>query len=175
MSTGSRPLALPPNVSYDAFSRFISACEEIIDRRNIHIVASKEDLADGSYYEPPRTHDPHHVVEQDYFVASAVMNPRSVSEVQGLVQLANRYRIPLWPTSIGRNSGYGGAAPRMRGSVVIDLGKHMNQVLEVNVDAAYAVVEPGVTFAGLYEYLVKSGLSDELWIDVCLWLPPSVS
>ncbi|BCR90127.1 uncharacterized protein ACHE_60013S [Aspergillus chevalieri] len=94
------------------------------------MVTSKEDLANGSYYEPPKTHNPHHIVEQDYFVASAVMNPRSVSEVQGLVQLANEYRIPLWPTSIGRNSGYGGAAPRSRGSVVIDLGKHMNRALE---------------------------------------------
>lgn len=166
MSTGSRPLALPPNVSHDAFSRFISACEVIVGRENIHMVTSKEDLADGSYCEPPKTHDPHHVVEQDYFVASAVMNPRSVSEVQELVQLANEYRIPLWPTSIGRNSGYGGAALRLRGSVVIDLGKHMNRVLEVNVDAAYAVVEPGVTFAGLHEYLVKNGLREKLWIDI---------
>jgi len=167
MSNAPRPLALPPNVSHDAFSRFVSACEGIIGRENIHIITSKEELADGSYYEPPKTHDPHHLVEQDYFVASAVTSPRSVSEVQGLVQLANEYRIALWPTSIGRNSGYGGAAPRLRGSVAIDLGKHMDRVLEVNVDAAYAVVEPGVTFAGLHEYLVKNGLSEKLWIDVC--------
>lgn len=161
------PLALPPNTSLDAFSRFITASEGIVGQENTRIVDSK-DLDDGSYFEPPKAHDPHHVLEQDYFLASAVINPRSVPEVQGLVQLANEYRIPLWPTSIGRNSGYGGAAPRLRGSVVLDLGKHMNRILEVNVDGAYAVVEPGVTFTDLHEYLVEHGLRDKLWIDV--WL-----
>lgn len=62
----------------------------------------------------------------------------------------------------------------MRGSVVIDLGKHLNRVLEVNVDAAYAVVEPGVTFVGLHEHLAKNNLLEKLWIDVCLWMPSCV-
>lgn len=165
------PLALPPNTSLDAFSRFIAASEGIVGRENIRIVESKEELDDGSYYEPPKTHDPHHVLDQDYFLASAVMNPRSVPEVQSLMQLANEYRIPMWPISIGRNSGYGGAAPRLRGSVVLDMGKHMNRILEVNVDGAYAVVEPGVTFSDLHAYLVEHNLRDKLWLDVCFQFP----
>ncbi|RAQ81708.1 hypothetical protein COH21_012842 [Aspergillus flavus] len=75
-------------------------------------------------------------------------------------------KIPLWPTSIGRNLGYGGAAPPLSGSVVLGLGKSMRRVLEVNVDGAYAVVEPGVTFSNLYQYLVVNNLMDKLWIDV---------
>ncbi|OJJ38082.1 hypothetical protein ASPWEDRAFT_168015 [Aspergillus wentii DTO 134E9] len=166
MGSTPKPLALPPNTSLDAFSRFITASQAIVGHENIHIVETKDELNDGSYYEPPKTHDPHHVLDQDYFVASAVINPRSVVEVQSLVQLVNEYRIPLWPTSIGRNSGYGGSAPRLRGSIVLDLGKYMNRVLEVNVDGAYAVVEPGVTFSDLHAYLVKHGLRHKLWIDV---------
>lgn len=46
---------------------------------------------------------------------------------------------------------YGGPGPRVGGSVVLSLYR-MNQVLEVNEKAAYAVVEPGVTFFDLYEY-----------------------
>jgi hypothetical protein len=46
------------------------------------------------------------------------------------------------------------------------MGKYMNRVLEVNVEGAYAVVEPGVTFKGLYDFLVEKGLSEKLWIDV---------
>jgi FAD/FMN-containing dehydrogenase len=38
--------------------------------------------------------------------------------------------------------------------------------LEVNVEGAYAVVEPGVTFADLHQYLVEHNLKDKLWIDV---------
>ncbi|KAL3460939.1 hypothetical protein BJX64DRAFT_300455 [Aspergillus heterothallicus] len=160
------PRALPPNTSLDAFTRFINAARAVVDPSNVKIITPDTELVDGSYYEPPKTHDPHHVLDQDYFVASAVIDPRSVPETQELVRLANEYQIPLWPTSIGRNSGYGGAAPRLRGSVVLDMGKYMNRVLEVNVDGAYAVVEPGVTFAALYQYLVDNGLSDKLWIDV---------
>jgi FAD/FMN-containing dehydrogenase len=89
-----------------------------------------------------------------------------VPDLQAIVRIANEFQMPLWPTSIGRNSGYGGAAPRLRGSVVLDLGRYMNRVLEVNVDGAYAIVEPGVTFAGLHQYLVDNGLRDKLWIDV---------
>jgi FAD/FMN-containing dehydrogenase len=160
------PRALPPNTSLDAFSRFIIAARAVVTPDNLRVITPDTELVDGSYYEPPKTHDPHHVLDQDYFIASAVVDPRSVPEVQELVRLANEYQVPLWPTSIGRNSGYGGAAPRLRGSVVIDMGKYMNRVLEVNVDGAFAVVEPGVTFASLYQYLVDNGLSDKLWIDV---------
>ncbi|KAL4861875.1 hypothetical protein BDV12DRAFT_207686 [Aspergillus spectabilis] len=160
------PLALPPNTSHDAFSRFITAAQTLVSESNVRVITPDTELIDGTYYDPPKTHDPHHVLDQDYFVASAVIDPRSVPEVQELVRLANEYQIPLWPTSIGRNSGYGGAAPRLRGSVVIDMGKYMNRVLEVNVEGAYAVVEPGVTFKGLYDYLVEKGLSEKLWIDV---------
>lgn len=88
-----------------------------------------------------------HLLEKDYLISSAVVAPRSVADVQALMKLCNELLIPIWPFSIGRNVGYGGAAPRVRGTVGVDLGRHMNKIIEVNVDSAYAVVEPGVTFA----------------------------
>lgn len=48
----------------------------------------------------------------------------------------------------------------------MNLGKHMNHVLEVNVEGAYALLERGVTFAGLYRHLVKTGLDKHLRVDV---------
>jgi FAD/FMN-containing dehydrogenase len=76
-----------------------------------------------------------------------------------------------FPTSLYRgltscSTGYGGAAPRVPGSVALDLGKNMNRILEVNVEGAFALVEPGVTFFDLHEYLVKNNLRDQLWVDV---------
>lgn len=82
------------------------------------------------------------------------------------MRLCNELKMPVWPFSAGRNTGYGGSAPRVPGSLGIDLGKHMNRVLEVNVEGAYALLEPGVTFAGMYEHLVKTGLNEKLWLDV---------
>ncbi|MGH8263546.1 MAG: FAD-binding protein, partial [Steroidobacteraceae bacterium] len=40
--------------------------------------------------------------------ASAALAPDSVEQVQALVRIANRYKIPLYPISTGRNLGYGG-------------------------------------------------------------------
>lgn len=52
---------------------------------------------------------------------------------------------------------YGGPAPRVNGSVALDLHR-MNKIIEVNDDFAYAVVEPGVTFDDLYKYCVEHKL-----------------
>ena len=160
------PLVLPPAIDQATYARYLARVVEIVGHENVRVISSKDELEDGSYHNQPFTHDPHHILDQDYFVASAVVCPRSVPEVQDLVKLANEFSIPIWPVSIGRNSGYGGAAPRLRGSVVLDLGKNIRRILEVNVDGAYAVVEPGVTFADLHQYLVDNNLKDKLWIDV---------
>jgi FAD/FMN-containing dehydrogenase len=47
--------------------------------------------------------------------------------------------------------GYGGAAPRVRGSVVIDLGKRMSKILDINPDDYTCLVEPGVSFYALQQ------------------------
>ena len=101
--------------------------------------------------------------EPDERVAAAAVAPDSVEQVQAVVRIANRYRIPLYPISTGRNLGYGGSAPNYSGSVVLDL-KRMNRVLEVNERNAYALVEPGVSYFDLYRYIQEKGL--KVWIDV---------
>jgi FAD/FMN-containing dehydrogenase len=42
----------------------------------------------------------------------------------------------------------------------------MNKILEVNTEDAYALVEPGVTFFDLHNYLVKNNLREKVWLDV---------
>ncbi|PKX95992.1 FAD-binding oxidoreductase [Aspergillus novofumigatus IBT 16806] len=61
--------------------------------------------------------------------------------------------------------GYGGAAPRVPGSIGLDMGKNMNKVLKVDADSAYALVEPGVSFFDLHQYLVDHDLRDKVWAD----------
>ena len=53
----------------------------------------------------------------------------------------------------------------MRGSVVIDLGRRMNKILDINADDCTCLVEPGVTFYALYEEIQARGYK-HLWIDV---------
>jgi len=154
------PLALPPKVTLADFNKFIQEITTLVGGENVDIITSKDQIDDKSYMDPTYTHDPHHVMEQDYFLASAVVAPRNVSDVQyvvedhdlqkstntigrAIVRLANTLSFPLWPISIGRNSGYGGAAPRVSGSLVLNMGKNMNKILEVNVEGAYCLLEPG--------------------------------
>lgn len=74
-----------------------------------------------------------------------------------MLKIFNDSSIPVWVVSRGKNLGYGGAAPVVSGSVVLDLHR-INKILEVNEKMAYAVVEPGVTFTDLYRYCVKNRL-----------------
>lgn len=89
--------------------------------------------------------------------------PASVEEVQEIVKVANELGIPLWPVSRGNNFAYGGSAPVMSGTVVLDMSR-MNRILEVNEQFGYALVEPGVSYFDLYEYIQARGL--KLWLDV---------
>ncbi len=107
--------------------------------------------------------DPYWFAGWDDFEASAVVLPQSVEEIQAIMRIANERRIPLWVSSQGRNNGYGGSSPRVRGSVVMSL-RRMNRVLEIDADSAYAVVEPGVRFFDLYDAVRASG--HKLWISV---------
>ena len=82
----------------------------------------------------------------------AVVRPASTAEVQRVVEVANRHRIPLYPFSRGCNWGLGSRLPAQSGSVLVDLSR-MDRIREVNADLGYAVVEPGVTQRQLYDYL----------------------
>jgi len=85
-----------------------------------------------------------------------------VEQVQGIVRIANRYKIPLFTISTGKNFAYGGPSPNLRGCVTLDL-KRMNRILEVNEDRNFALVEPGVTYFDLYRYIQERDL--KVWID----------
>ncbi len=63
--------------------------------------------------------------EPDEKVASAAVAPDSVEQIQKILTIANRFSIPLYTISTGRNLAYGGSAPVYSGSVVLDL-KRMN-------------------------------------------------
>jgi 4-cresol dehydrogenase (hydroxylating) len=100
--------------------------------------------------------------EPEERIASGAVAPSTTEEVQQIVRIANKYRVPLYTISTGKNLGYGGSAPAYSGSVVLDL-KRMNRIIEVNEANAYALVEPGVSYFDLYRYIKSRGL--KVWID----------
>lgn len=165
-AANAKPLKLPPNTNLAKFQQFISSVLDIVGQENMTIVEGPDQMAKTSYSDPSKTHDMFHILGKDHFITSATVAPRSVPEVQAIVRLCNEFEIPLWPFSVGRNVGYGGAAPRVPGTVGLDMGKNMNKVLKVDVEGAYALVEPGVTYSDLHDYLVEHDLREKLWVDV---------
>lgn len=101
--------------------------------------------------------DPFQPAAWQAFTPIAVVQPNTVEQIQALVRSAARHGIPLWTQSQGRNNGYGGAAPRVSGSVTINL-RRMNRILELNEELGYALVEPGVSFQQLYDEIQARGL-----------------
>lgn len=97
-------------------------------------------------------------------VPSAVVYPSTTAQVQLIVRAANTHHVPLYPVSTGNNIGLGSRSPNAPGQVVVDLGRGMNRILDVNETLAYAVVEPGVSYQAMYDELVRRG--NKLMLDV---------
>ena len=95
-------------------------------------------------------------VDEDAHIPFGAIAPTSVEEVQAAVRVANQFRVPLFPISRGKNLGYGGSAPVLEGSVVMDL----SGMKKIEFDAANGVVtlEPGVGFYDLYDYIQRHNL-----------------
>jgi 4-cresol dehydrogenase (hydroxylating) len=100
--------------------------------------------------------------EPEERLVSAAVAPENTEQVSQVVRAANRFRIPIYPISTGKNLGYGGSAPNLSGSVIIDL-KRMNRVIEVDDKRHFAIVEPGVAYFDLYRHIQDRGL--RVWID----------
>lgn len=91
------------------------------------------------------TTEPH---RPDYAVA-----PRTTGEVQQIVKLANREKIPIVP--LGGGLSLAGLAVPLRGGIALDM-KRMDSIIEVNEKARYVLVEAGVSQGQLFSYLEKN-------------------
>jgi len=85
-----------------------------------------------------------------------VVRPGNAGEVQEIIKLANRDRVPLIPVSSGPPHMRGDTVPTM-GGVVVDLGR-MNEMRMIDRPDRVVMVEPGVRFGELQKALGKEGL-----------------
>jgi 4-cresol dehydrogenase (hydroxylating) len=88
---------------------------------------------------------------------SGKLYPESTAEIIAAVTIADRYNIPLYPISTGRNWGYGGESPVADGCVIMDLSR-MNSIIDFDENLGLVTVEPGVTFGQLSEYVKEKKL-----------------
>jgi len=119
---------------------FLSRLAEIVGQD--YVSNSPEDLY--LYSRDPGAQKPR---QADY-----VVMPRTVNEVQQIVRLANREKVPLTPMGAGLTLS--ALTVPLRGGIVLDM-KRMDGIIEVNEASRYAVIEAGVTQAALRAYLEK--------------------
>ncbi len=147
-------MILPPWIDPKTFAAAVAEFASIVGKE--WVFTSEEDLnLYKDAYSP-------FLGEPEERQASGAVAPNSAEQVQAIVRVANKYKLPLFAFSTGRNLGYGGSAPAYSGSFIVDL-KRMNKIIEINEKNAYVLVEPGVSYFDLYRYIQDKGL--KLWID----------
>ena len=90
----------------------------------------------------------------------------TVEQIQALVHLANKEKMPIVP-AVGM-SNTGGLTIPVEGGISLDLHK-MDKIVEINEDIDYAIVEPGVTIGHLDTELKKRGY----WVSLPVGPPGS--
>lgn len=90
----------------------------------------------------------------------AALRPSSVEKpgelVQALIRVAQRHKIAVYPISTGKNWGYGTSLPAVNDCVILDLSQFA-RILDFDEELGVVTLEPGVTQAGLAEFLDKKG------------------
>ena len=84
----------------------------------------------------------------------AVACPKSEADVRRLVQFAAEHRVGLIP----RGAGTSLAGQVVGGGVVVDLGRHMNRIVALDVERRRVRVQPGVVRNELNTFLAPHGL-----------------
>lgn len=84
----------------------------------------------------------------------AVVTPRDQDDVVAVMALAARFQLPVLP----RGGGSSLAGQAVGAAVVLDLSKHMREVIAVDVEARRVRVQPGMTLQALNQRLAPHGL-----------------
>lgn len=123
--------------------KHIKAFEQIIGADNVyndkaHMIAYSYD-ATRNHYEP-----------------EAVLFPRHEEDVSSILKYCNEHRIIITPRGAG--SGFTGGALPSSGGVILAFEKHMNKILEIDMENMVAVVQPGVINMDLQKAVEAVGL-----------------
>ena len=84
----------------------------------------------------------------------AVLLPKSTAEVQAIVRICDREKIPF--VARGSGTGLSGGALPVDSGIVISLAR-MNRILEVDLPNARVMVEPGVINADVTQRVAPYG------------------
>ncbi len=93
---------------------------------------------------------------REHFEPDAVLFPRHEQDVSDILRYCNEHGIVIVPRGAG--SGFTGGALPSRGGIVLAFEKHMNNILEIDMQNMVAVVQPGVINMDLQRAVEEVGL-----------------
>ena len=122
-----------------------------------HIDYFKNLLGDDNVY-----NDKAHLIAYCYdatrtrYQPDAVLFPRDENDVSNILKYCNENRIIITPRGAG--SGFTGGALPANGGIILAFEKHMNKILEIDMENMVAVVQPGVINMALQKAVEAKGL-----------------
>ncbi|ODQ60377.1 hypothetical protein WICANDRAFT_84253 [Wickerhamomyces anomalus NRRL Y-366-8] len=87
-----------------------------------------------------------------------IVFPSSTEEVSQILKITHKYRIPIIPFSGGTSLEGHYIATTGTPSITIDLAKNMNNIIALHKEDLDVVVQPGVGWEDLHDYLTDKGL-----------------
>ena len=122
-----------------------------------HIDYFRSIVGDDNIY-----NDKAHLIAYSYdatrtrFEPDAVIFPRSEDDVSVILKYCNKHNIVITPRGAG--SGFTGGALPTNGGIILALEKHLNKILEIDLENMVAVVQPGVINMDLQRAVEEVGL-----------------
>ncbi|HHO65013.1 MAG TPA: FAD-binding protein [Epsilonproteobacteria bacterium] len=123
--------------------KHITSLEDLVGKENVfsdkaHMIAYS--------YDATRTR----------FEPDAVVFPRDEEDVSRILVYCNHHGIVITPRGAG--SGFTGGALPTNGGITLAMEKHMNKILEIDMENMVAVVQPGVINMDLQRAVEEVGL-----------------
>lgn len=103
----------------------------------------------------PYTYDASYNSEEHPGRPDCVVLPRDTDDVVAVMEVANRYHVPVVPR--GSASAYSGGAVPHYGGIVVALNV-LDRIIEVDADNLQVLCQPGVIHANLNDALAKYGM-----------------
>jgi len=90
------------------------------------------------------------------FEPDAVVFPKNEAEISQILKYCNTHKIIIVPRGAG--SGFTGGALPASGGIILSLERHMNELLEIDMQNMVAVVQPGLINMALQKAVEEVGL-----------------
>ena len=93
---------------------------------------------------------------RERYEPDAVLFPKDESDISKILKYCNKHQIVITPRGAG--SGFTGGALPKNGGIVLAFEKHMNKIIEIDMENMLAIVQPGVVNMDLQRHVEELGL-----------------